>query len=347
MRIAILAPPYLPVPPKQYGGTERIVSLLTEELVVRGHDVTLFASGDSVTSARLVSPVGNALGNDGTQKGSALLPLLHYSDCFRREKDFDFIHSHAQYLGLFLAEKSAVPVVHTWHGSFYEGEVPEEKRRVLQVFQNQNFVSISKSQQEGMPHLHYIGNVYNGLSLQAYPFVEKPKGTYLLWVGRIVEKKGPLTAIRVAQKIQMPLIMAGAIDPIDRPYFEEVIQPHIDGSHVVFHGELEEKELVSLYGNAMATLYPITWHEPFGLVMIESLACGTPVIAYDRGSVSEVIQDGKTGVIVPIEQGIEGLMNAVSSIQRISRMDCRTSVESRFTIGRMVDSYEKIYNHLV
>ena len=346
MRIAILAPPYLPVPPKQYGGTERIVSLLTEELVNRGHDVTLFASSDSVTSAKLVSVVGNALGNDGTKKTSALLPLLHIRECFRHEKEFDLIHNHAQYLSLFLAEHASIPVVHTWHGSYYEGEVPEEKRQVLRTFKDQKFISISNNQQLGMPELSYMGTVYNGLSLRDYPFHET-SGNYLLWVGRITEKKGPLVAIKTAKTLGIPIKMAAAIDPIDQPYFDTVIKPELDSSAVSFVGEISQRYMAELYGNAIATLYPVTWHEPFGLVMIESMASGTPVVAYNMGAVPEIVEDKKTGFVIPKEEGIEGLVHACQSIHTISRLACRQKVEQQFTVNAMVDSYEAIYQRLI
>lgn len=347
MKIAILAPPYLSVPPKRYGGTERIVSLLTEGLVTRGHDVTLFASGDSVTSAKLVSIFEKELGNDGTKKGSVLLPLLHYRECFRRQEEFDLIHSHAQYFGLFFAESCRTPVVHTWHGSYYEGEVPEEKRRVLRTFANQKFISISQNQTLAIPELSYAGTVYNGLSLSDYPFREHPSGGYLLWAGRINEKKGPLAAIQTAKMLGLPLKMAAAIDPVDRPYFEEVIKPEIDTTQISFHGECSREDMAELYGNALATLYPITWHEPFGLVMIESMACGTPVVAYDMGAVPEVVQDKKTGFVIPKEKGVQGLVKALAAIDTISRQECRRHVETHFTDTRMVDGYEEIYKRLV
>lgn len=347
MKIAILAPPYLSVPPQGYGGTEMIVSMLTEGLVKRGHDVTLFASGDSKTSAKLVSVFPKALGNDGTKKGDALSPLIHYLKCFREQDGFDLIHSHAQYLGLFFAEFARVPVVHTWHGSFYPGEAPEEKRAVLAQFPKQPIISISDNQRGGMDGLNYVSTVYNGIDLSQYPYKEKSEGKYLLWLGRIVEKKGPLIAIQVAKKLNIPLKLVAAIDPVDRPYFEQAIQPEIDNKLITFMGEIPRGSEAELYGNALATLYPISWHEPFGLVMAESMACGTPVVAFDIGSVAEIVKDGETGFVVPSAAGMEGIAKAVASVGSIKRADCRKRVEEYFTSDVMVTGYEAAYHSLL
>lgn len=336
-----------------------IVSLVTEGLVARGHDVTLFASGDSETRAKLVSIYPQALGNDGTKKGNALWPLLHYIECFRRQDEFDLIHSHAQYLGLFLADFARVPIVHTWHGSYYPDEAPEDKRAVLATFPQAALISISNNQRGGMPTLNYIDTVYNGIDIGKYAFVKEPQGNYLLWVGRIVEKKGPLEAIEVAKKLQIPLKLVAAIDPIDRQYFEQVISPHIDGKLITHYGQLSRAEVADLYGNALATLFPISWHEPFGLVMVESMACGTPVIAYNIGSAAEVVNDGETGFIIDDgksgrggdwkikKKGIEGLIEAVKRIREIDRASCRTRVEREFTSDIMVDRYTKVYERMI
>ncbi len=347
MRIALLAPPYLPVPPKAYGGTEKIVSLLAEGLVRRGHDVTLFAAGDSITKARLVSTFPQSLGNSGLKKSDALEPLLQYEACYRRAKEFDIIHSHGQYYSLFGARNLGTPVVFTWHGSFYSGEVPEEKRDTLRAFADLSFVSISNNQRLALPNLHYVGTVYNSLDIAEYPFVETPTGDYLLWIGRMSPKKGALEAIEVAKKVGMRLQMAAAIDPIDQPYFDKEIRPLIDGVHVVFHGELTHQMLMTLYGNAKAVLYPISWHEPFGLVMIESMACGTPVVAYDIGSVPEVVDDGVTGFVIDTYAGIDGLARAVSRIGEIDRAACRKRVEKLYHKDRMVADYEAVYKNVV
>lgn len=346
MRIAQLAPPYLPVPPKQYGGTERIVSLLTEGLVARGHDVTLFASGDSITSATLSSVYPAALGNSGLNKGDDAKPLAHYHACYARASEFDIIHSHGQYLSVPGAEGLRTPVVFTWHGSFYPGETAEEKRALLQKYKHLRYISISDNQRGGLPELHYVATVYNALDVHAYAF-SRHASDYLLWVGRVSPKKGALDAIRVAKSLGIRLEMAAAIDPIDRPYFDEQIKPHIDGERVVYHGEVGHDALVELYGGAVATLYPISWHEPFGLVMVESMACGTPVIAYNMGSVSEIVRDGLNGFVVDASAGIDGLCAAVKRITEIDRVACRADVKVRFHTDRMVLDYEKAYETII
>lgn len=347
MKIALLAPPYLSVPPKNYGGTEKIVSLLADGLVERGHDVTLFATGDSVTRAKLISIYPEGIGNSGLTKGDAYLPLLHYTECFKRQKEFDIIHNHAQYLAMYLAEFSQIPVVHTLHGSFYEGEVPEGKRKVLKAFRHHNFVSISNNQRGGMPDLNFVATVYNGIDTNSFEYVEKPRGDYLLWVGRIVAKKGALEAIETAKRLKIPLVIAAAIDPQDKPYYEEFIKPHIDGKMISYIGEISHDSSSELYGNAMCTLFPITWHEPFGLVMVESMLSGTPVVAYNIGSTSEIIKHGKTGFLVEIESGVDGLEHAVRKIKEINRGDCRLHVVNNFSKEKMVEGYEAVYQQIL
>lgn len=361
MKIAQLVSPWLPVPPKGYGGTELVVYYLTEGLVKKGHEVTLFASGDSQTSARLHSIFPKALGNSGELKTHPLSPLLHYIECFERADEFDIIHNHAQYMAMFLADLVKTPVVHTIHGSFTKEDVPEEDRRqTLRKFKGQNIISISNSQRRGLPDLNYVATVYNGIDLSEFEYSETASG--LCWMGRITEKKGPLDAITVANGLNMKLMMAGAIDPVDRPYFEKVLKPLIENSDlIVFREEIKREEKKDLYKKALCTLYPIHWEEPFGLVMIESMACGTPVIAYNRGSVAEIVRDGVTGFIIDLDgeerpgngswiikkKGIEGLIEAVKRIGGIDRKVCRKHVEENFTMERMVDNYLGVYEQLL
>lgn len=365
MKIALLVPPYLPVPPKGYGGTERIVSYLADGLVKRGHEVTLFASGDSKTSAKLISIFPEALGNSGELKTKPLYPLLQYIECFTRASQFEIIHNHAQYFAMPLSDLVKTPVVHTLHGTVVREEIPEDKSRTLDRFRNHNFISISNNQREGRPDLNWTATVYNGIKIEDYPF-RSEKGNYLLWMGRIVAKKGPVEAIETAKRAGMPLKMAAAIDPIDRPFYEEKVKPLIDGKNIQFLGEVDGKEKADLYGRAAATLYPISWHEPFGLVMAESMACGTPVIAYNEGSVPEVVEDGVTGYIIQApnpksqipnklqipnlkiqKEGIEGLVEAVKRIGEIKREDCRKRVEEKFTVEKMVEGYENALKEVV
>lgn len=347
MKIAILAPPYLPIPPALYGGTERIVSLLTEVLVARGHDVTLFGSGDSTTNAKLVSIFPKALGNSGLGKGDTQKPLAHYEACYSRASEFDLIHSHGQYLSLLGAEGLKTPVVFTLHGSYYPGETTPEKRAMLTRHKNFNYISISNNQRGAIPDLRYVATVYNALNTSAYPYVPQNKSEYLLWVGRISLKKGAWEAIQTAKKVGMRLEMAAAIDPIDRAYFEGQIKPYIDGDGVVYHGEVGSAAMVELYGGASAVLFPISWHEPFGLVMIESMACGTPVVAYNCGSVPEIIENGETGYVVDPSEGIDGLADAIQKIGTIDRASCRARVEKYFSSPVMVEGYEKAYQKVL
>ena len=346
MKIALLAPPYLSVPPKRYGWTEKIVSLLADGLVERGHDVTLFATGDSLTRAKLVSIFPEELGNSGLKKDDGLLPLINYSNCVKHSKEFDIIHNHGQYLAMFATDASSVPVVHTIHGSYYKGEVPEEKREVLKFFSGNKFVSISDNQRGGFPELNFVGTVYNGIDLSKFTYNEKPRGDYILWVGRIVAKKGVMEAIQTAKEVNIPLVIAAAIDPADMPYYEREVRPHIDGKLVSYIGEINQHSSDELYGNALCTLFPISWHEPFGLVMVESMACGTPVVAYNIGSVPEIITHEKNGFIVEIESGVDGLVHAVRRTGEIKRGDCRLHVENNFSAEKMVIGYENIYKKL-
>lgn len=357
MRIAQLAPPWLSVPPLAYGGTEIIVHLLTEGLVKKGHEVTLFASGDSKTSARLSFVFKTALGNSGYNKKEPLHPLLHYIECFDRAKEFDIIHNHAQYYAMFLAHLVKTPVLHTIHGSYSPEYTPEEKIHTLQRFKDHKFISISNSQRSDLPELNYIATVYNGVDLSKFTFSQE-LGKYLLWIGRITSKKGPVEAIHAARRLNMELRIVAAVDPSEEEYFVKEVKPLIDGKLVTFEGEVDNAKKIYYYQHALATLFPIEWEEPFGLVMIESLACGTPVVAYNHGSVPEVIKDGKTGFVVNSkngkagdfiikETGVDGLVEGVKRITQINRDECRKHVENNFSMDRMVDGYEAVYKQVL
>lgn len=353
MKIALLAPPYLPVPPSGYGGTERIVDQLTEGLVKRGHDVTLFAAGDSKTSAKLVPIVPTSIGNSGTMKDHALIPMASYTTCFSRAGEFDVIHNHTQYYGVILSDLVQTPVVHTLHGTIAEGEVPEENRAVLRQFADHHFVSISNDQRRGIPELHWAGTVYNGIPVETYPFVSQPEG-YALWFGRITPKKGLVESIKAARKIGIPLKIAGVIDPIEQDFFEAEVKPLLTGDDISMVGEVSLPEKMALYSHARVTLYPVSWQEPFGLVMAESMACGTPVIAYNRGSVPEVVADGETGYIVDPAKDDDGLADALQRLFSLPtdqydamRRASRKRVEDNFAVERMVEGYERVYKQVV
>lgn len=343
MRIAQLSPIWLPVPPTGYGGTERIVSYLTEGLVKRGHDVTLFASGDSQTTATLEAFFPKALGNSGEIQKNPLLPLIHILECFKHASEFDIIHSHTQYLGFFFADLTTTPVVHTLHGSFTEEDVPSEKRIVLRRFQKQHFISISNDQRKALPKLNYAATVYNGIPIEEFAF--NPKGgEYLAWLGRITSKKGVTDAIRVAKELGMPLKIAAFIDPVEEAYFEREVKSLIDRKQIEFLGELSKEEKSTFLGNALCLLFPISWREPFGMVMVESMATGTPVIAYRQGSVPEVVLNGKTGFVVDTE---EEMAARIADIEKIDRLTCRRHVEEHFTVDKMVEGYEEAFSKIL
>ena len=364
MKIAVIAPPFLSIPPVKYGGTEKIIYYLVEGLVKRGVDVTLFASGDSHTSATLFPVIEKPFGNSGFLKDNYLQSLMYFSKCIKEHQSFDIIHNHAQYLPLFLTDLISTPVIHTWHGSFYKGETTEERRALLQMMKHQKFISISNNQQQALPELNYIGTVYNGVDTNFFKFQpRKTEDKYIVWIGRIVAKKGPKTAILAALKAGIPIKLSAAIDPIEQPYFDAEIKPLVDNKLVTFLGELPPEELVPLYQNALCSLVCIEWHEPFGLVMAESMACGTPVIAYNIGSVPELITDGATGYIINNgtnantiikENGIEGMCKAIKMLDKMNenqylsmRETARKTVKDNFSIDSMVENYIKIYQNII
>lgn len=358
MKIAQLAPPWLPVPPLAYGGTELIIDELTQGLLKKGHEVTLFATGDSRTSAKLSYIYEKAIGDKYVKEHDALAPLLHYIECFDRANEFDIIHNHAQYYAMFLADLVKTPVVHTIHGSYSPEYTKDEKVQTLKRFKDHNFVSISNSQRGDLPELNYVGTVYNGIDIEKFTFSEK-SGDYLLWLGRITPKKGPIEAIKVAQALGMRLKIVAKIDPIEQDFFDNEVKPLIDGDLISFYGEVLGDQKIEFYKNALCTLYPIHWNEPFGLVMAESMACGTPVIAYNQGSVPEVVVDGKSGFIVGSdtyetdkefivkEKGVPGLLEAVKRIHEINRYDARKHVEENFSKSKMVNAYEQVYKDIL
>ncbi len=344
MKIAQIAPFEEPVPPKKYGGTERIVYHLTEELVKNGHNVTLFATGDSKTSAKLLSIFPKALRsikigqNLKTREAYKLIGLAKVIEILLKE-NFDIIHNHIGWRFLPFIKILKTKVVTTLHGPLDIGY----QRFIYQKFPNSYYISISKNQREPLPKLNFVGNVYNGIDITSFPFKEK-SGNYLAFLGRMSPEKGPLEAIKIAKKMKMKLIMAAKIDVVDKEYFSKKIKPLIDNRMIKFIGEIGHKKKVQLLQNAKATLIPINWREPFGLVLTESMACGTPVIAFKRGSVPEVIKHKKTGFIVKnVDEAIESL----KKIDQIDRRDCRKWVEEKFTSEKMANGYEKIYSKVL
>jgi glycosyltransferase involved in cell wall biosynthesis len=335
MRIAQVAPLYESVPPRAYGGTERVVSYLTDELVRRGHDVTLFASGDSRTEATLVAGCPSGLRLDGRGVDPIALHLAMLVDVYRRAAEFDVIHCHTDYLGLPLARGVRTPTLLTLHGRLDLTEA----HPIYRAYPEVGLVSISDAQRAPLADLRWRATVHHGLPPDLYRFHEGP-GRYLVFVGRISPEKRPDSAIRIARAAGVPLRIAAKVDPADRDYYEAVVRPLLDDPLIEFIGEVDDRHKEELFGNALALLFPIDWPEPFGLVMIEALACGTPVIARRRGSVPEIVVDGVTGFVRETE---EEMADAVRRLSAISRRDCRAHFERRFTAARMADDYLWLY----
>jgi glycosyltransferase involved in cell wall biosynthesis len=338
MRIAQVSPLFEAVPPRTYGGTERVVSYLTEALVHQGHEVTLFASGDSVTHARLVAlcPQGLRFDDRCTDQFAHHVVLLE--QVFQQAADFDLIHFHIDYWHFPLSRRQTTPHVTTLHGRL---DLPDLVA-VYQEFPEPPVVSISNAQREPLPWLNWQGTVYHGLPADLYAFQPEP-GQYLAFLGRISPEKRVDRAIAIATRVGMPLKIAAKVDPTDQEYFEADIAPQLRHPLVEYVGELGEGEKDAFLGNAYALLFPIDWPEPFGLVMIEAMACGTPVIAFRRGSVPEVVDDGVTGFIV---DGVEEAVRTVARIPTLRRQDCRQAFETRFSASRAAADYLDIYRRL-
>ena len=339
MRIAQIAPLWERVPPFRYGGTELIVSLLTDELVRRGHEVTLFASGDSITKAHLNCVHERALRLDDKIKEPGLYEQMMLAKVYHNAHHFDIIHSHVGCAALSYSSLVKTPTVHTTHGIF-----TPDNEKVFRQFAWQPYISISEAQREPRLGLNYIHTVYNGIDTTVYRFQEQPaQPPYLAFVGRLSPEKGPEGAIQIARAVGFPLKMAGKIDAVDREYYNEKLAPLIDGEQIQYLGEVSHEEKVDLLAGASVTLFPITWREPFGLVMIESMVTGTPVVGMALGSVPEVIAHGKTGFVC---RSLEKMIESVPEAMKLDRKTCRDYVLSRFSVESMVDEYEHAY-HMV
>jgi glycosyltransferase involved in cell wall biosynthesis len=337
MRIGMVAPLVEPVPPPRYGGTERVVSVLTEELVRRGHQVTLFASGDSQTSADLVSVCPTGLRLDSEVRDFVAYTLIELSAAYARAAEFDVIHNHTDYLGFGVSRFSATPTVTTAHGRLDLAEV----QRIYGSYPEQRLVSISHDQCSWLPGANWVATVHNGIDLPNYHFRPDP-GDYLVFLGRISPEKRPDRAIEIARDVGMRLVMAAKVDPMDTEYYEHAIAPLIRANRglVEFIGEVDEREKDALFGGAWAYLFPIDWPEPFGLTMIEAMATGTPVIATRAGSVPEVVVDGVTGFVC---RTMRELIEAVPRVRELDRAACRRHVEEHFSPRAMADGYEQVY----
>jgi glycosyltransferase involved in cell wall biosynthesis len=338
MRIAQVSPLYESVPPRTYGGTERIVSYLTEELVAQGHEVTLFASGDSVTAAQLIAARKRALRLD-----NVFDPLPHHyvmlEEVFERASRFDIIHFHTDYLHFPLARRHSVPHVTTLHGRLDLADLMP----VYKKFSEMPVVSISNAQRRPLPRANWQQTIYHGLPLELYDCGEKP-GDYLAFVGRISPEKRLDRAIEIAARAGMRLRIAAKTDAADRDYMEQVIRPILSNSSAEFIGEIGDKDKKDFLANAYALLFPIDWPEPFGLVIIEAMACGTPIIAFRSGSVPELIQEGVTGYLV---DDIDGALQALAKVPAFDRRRCRRVFEERFSASRMAQNYLNVYCRVI
>jgi glycosyltransferase involved in cell wall biosynthesis len=340
MKIAQLAPLWERVPPPGYGGIELIVGLLTDELVRRGHEVTLFASGDSISLAKLTSVHPRALRLDSTIKDYSIYEMLNIASVYERAEEFDIIHSHIGHTPIAYANLVKIPTLHTLHGTFNP-----DNERMFSFGKKQPYVNISNSQREPRLELNSIATVYNGIDVSSYKFHAEPEAPpYLAFLGRISPEKGAHLAIEIAKKAGWHLKMAGKVDVVDVEYFEKEIKPHIDGKQIEYLGEANHAQKNALMGGAVATLFPITWREPFGLVMIESMASGTPVIAMKLGSTEEVISHGKTGFLC---NDIQECISAIDGVTELNRHECRKYVENRFSIKQMTDGYEAVYQQVI
>lgn len=338
LRIAQVAPLYESVPPRLYGGTERVVSYLTEELVRQGHRVTLFASGDSSTSAELVPGCERALRLDPRRPAVGALHTVMIEQVFKRARSFDIIHCHTDSLHFSLARRCPVPVLTTLHGRLDLVGLPELHREFAEL----PLVSISDAQREPLPWASWAATVHHGLPADLH-VPSYAVGRYLAFLGRISPEKGVDRAIIIAQRSNVPLKIAAKVDDVDREYFATYIEPLVRRPLVQFVGEIDETEKSAFLGGALALLFPIDWPEPFGLAMIEALACGTPVVAFQRGSVPEVIDHGVTGFIVGC---VDEAVDQVPRVRYLDRRRCRQSFEQRFSAMRMARSYCEVYDQV-
>ena len=339
MRIAQVAPLYESVPPKRYGGTERIVSYLTEELVKQGHEVTLFGSGDSLTQARLVAVCPRALRLDAQCMDPLAQHVLLLEAIVAMSNQFDIMHFHLDYLHFPLSRVMGWTTLSTLHGRL---DIPDLVP-LYQSFREMPVSSISDSQRKPLPWLNWQGTIHHGLPENHYDFSPR-SGGYLAFLGRTSPEKGLDQAIAIARQAGMPLKIGAKVDKVDAEYFDSCLKPLMGGKDIEFLGEVGFPEKNELLGGAAALLFPIVWPEPFGIVMLEAMACGTPIIAYRQGSVPEIIEDGVNGFIV---QDVDEAVQAVRNIESFDRSTCRRRFEQRFTASRMSSQYLRLYEKLL
>lgn len=339
MKIAQVAPLFESVPPKAYGGTERVVSYLTEELVRQGHEVTLFATGDSVTGARLIPAVGESVRDGGVHHSWLAYHTIQMDMVEQMAADFDVIHFHTDYMHFPILKRLRTPHVTTLHGRLDLPELAPLYRHFAAV----PFISISDNQRSPVPWANWHATVHHGLPPDLYEF-EPDAGEYFVFIGRISPEKRVDRAIDIAKRCGMPLYIGAKIDAADEPYFNEYIKPLLRHPLVHFLGEVGDQEKRELLSHARALLFPIDWPEPFGLVMIEAFSCGTPVIAYPHGSVPEIMEDGVTGFVVSNQ---EEAVRAARNIYAIGREKCRQAFKRRFTVEHMAENYLRAYRQIL
>lgn len=349
MKIGIVGTIWLSVPPKRYGGTEEILYNLTNGLVDKGHDVTYFGALDSKVRAKIVGTVNHPLIESGLGWENVEYPILHLTQAFDRASEFDILHVHLNkiqdYIALPLALSCKTPVVFTFHFKMPSATEFPGKHELLMKYRHLPYISISNSQRADIP-LNFIATVYNGIQVNNYPYSNTPED-YFAWIGKVVPIKGPKEAIEVAKKAGVTLKFMGAIEshiPDKKKYYEEEIKPLIDNKQIIEIGEVGIKEKTHILGKARGFINALQWEEPFGLVMAEAEALGTPVIALRRGAAPEVVSDGKTGFIVDT---LDEMVEKVKDIDMIKRQDCRDYVENHFTVNKMVEGYEKAYQTVI
>ncbi|KPJ57366.1 hypothetical protein AMJ49_02135 [Parcubacteria bacterium DG_74_2] len=343
LKIAQVAPLWFSIPPKKYGGIEWIVYNLCEGLTNLGHKVTLFATGDSKVPCKLVATYPRSLIEDKISWWDHTYNLMNLTEAFKRAKEFDIIHTHVDLWEVYFTPLIKTVCLHTIHNPLYSTQKIDSRLFILNYFKKQNFVAISKAQKKlSRAKLNFVAVIYNGIRIEEFKFNPESKD-YFIWSARIDKYKGIENAIEIAKKAGVKLVLAGRLDPTQKQYFKKNIKPHL-GKQIRYIGEYSREEKSDFFGQAKALLYPIEWHEPFGLNMAEAMACGTPVIAFKMGSVPEVIKNGKTGFVV---KNIKEAVEAVKNIEKIKRKDCRSWVEKNFTAQRMVSDYEKLYYRLL
>jgi len=343
LKIAQIAPCWYPIPPEKYGGVERIVFLLSEELKKLGHQVTLFASGDSKVSTKLVKVFPKSLTKMRLPWTENVLNLESLFSAIKKDGRFDILHSHLDYLTLFFQDLTKTPILQTFHNSMEEKGLSGKSLLYKLHQENVLGIFISKNQKKNCPFkFKKSWVVYNGIDISKFNFNSKPED-YFLWVGRVETYKGIENAIEAAKLTKIKLYLVGKLDPERREYFKKRIKPKLS-DRIRYLGELPQRRLIKLYQGAKACLYPIEWEEPFGLIMVESMACGTPVVAFKRGSVPEIIVDKKTGFMV---KNVNEMVSAIKKIDQIDRKECRKRVEKYFTSEKMVNEYEKIYYQIL